>query len=274
MGFYNLPPHFFVNNSSSVTKPSMPKRKHSDDGQSHMADEHEDARTGPATLVIDPEGDLYMKLDAGSLKVSRKALSLSSPVFLAMLGANSKFKEATDMTVDYDGIQIVSFEWDKFETMTIIARIIHFQNHEVPERLTFYQLFQAAVMCDKYDLRRCLGPWTNVWTKPYLDCYTRQGYEEWLFMSIVFQYGGLFKDLTRHLIINSEISGQLCFLTHHSPFHLVLRPRDLFRLLRLVFQLLTQPWEKTLTPKSSRARHARHQHWFRSQRRHIFGRLR
>lgn len=48
-------------------------------------------------------------------------------------------------------------------------------------------------MCDKYDLKRCLGPWTNIWATPYLDCYKRQGYEEWLFMSIVFQYDDLFK---------------------------------------------------------------------------------
>ena len=61
----------------------MPKRKYSNDELPDMADEHQDTRTGPQTLVIDPEGDLYMKLDKGSLKVSRKALSLSSPVFLA-----------------------------------------------------------------------------------------------------------------------------------------------------------------------------------------------
>lgn len=84
-----------------------------------MSDEYQDTRTGPATLVIDPEGDLYMELNGGSLKVSRKALSLSSPVFLAMLGANSKFKEATNMTLDHNGVQIVSFEDDNFETMTL-----------------------------------------------------------------------------------------------------------------------------------------------------------
>ena len=88
----------------------MSKRKHSDDGQSNMFDNHQDTRTGPATLVIDPEGDMFIKLDGGSLKVSRKALSLSSPVFFAMLGVNSKFKEAIDMSLDHNGAQIVSFE--------------------------------------------------------------------------------------------------------------------------------------------------------------------
>lgn len=212
MGIFDLPPQFFAKNKSNI-KTRMAKRKHSNDGQSDMSDEIDGTRTGPATLVIDPEGDLYMKLDDGSLKVSRKALSLSSPVFLAMLGANSKFKEATDRTLDHSGVQVVSFEDDNFETMTIIARIIHLQSDKVPATITFKQLYQVAVMCDKYDLKRCLGPWTNIWATPYLDCYKRQGYEEWLFMSIVFQYDDLFKEVTRHLVINTEISEQGTLVT-------------------------------------------------------------
>ena len=255
MGIFDLPPQFFVNNSSSVTKPNMLKRKHSDDAQSNIADKSEDTRTGPATLVIDPEGDLYMKLDAGSLKVSHKALSLSSPVFLAMLGANSKFKEATNMTLDYDRIQIISFEEDSFETMTIMTRIMHLQSDQVPATITFRQLYQVAILCDKYDLKRFLGPWTDIWARPYLDCYTKQGYEEWLFMSIVFQYGGLFNEVTRHLVINSHISGNFGFLTHQSSFHHFLRPPH------FETRLPTSSKRETLTPKLLRARQARHEHW-------------
>lgn len=213
MSIFDLLPQSLAEDTSKVPKPSMLKRKHSNDGFSDMADDHQDARTGPTTLVIDPEGDLYMKLDGGSLKVCRKAISLSSPVFLAMLGVNSKFKEATDMTLDRDGVQIVLFEDDKFETMTIIARIIHLQNDNVPVSMTFKQLYQVAVLCDKYDLKRCLGPWTNIWATPYLDCYARPGYEEWLFMSIVFRFDGLFKEVTRHLVINSAISEQGTLIT-------------------------------------------------------------
>lgn len=192
----------------------MPKRKYSTGDPSDMANGLEDTRTGPVTLVIDPEGDLYMKLDTGSLKVSRKTLSLSSPVFLAMFGASSKFKETTDKTLDDEGVQIVTFDDDNFEMMAIIARIMHLQSDVVPGTLTFKQLYQVAVLCDKYDLKRCLGPWVGVWTAPYLDCYARQGYEEWLFMSIVFRYGGLFKEVTRHVIINSsELSEQGTLVT-------------------------------------------------------------
>ena len=79
--------------------------------------------------------------------------------------------------------------------------------------MTFEQLCQVAVICDKYDLKRCLGPWINIWATPHLDCYARPGYEKWLFMSRVFQNDALFKDITRHLIINSELSQQGTLVT-------------------------------------------------------------
>ena len=71
-------PHSSSRNTSNVKNFSMPKRKNSDGGQSDMADEHQVSRPAPVTLVIDPEGDLYMKLDVGSLQVPAK-LSLSAP---------------------------------------------------------------------------------------------------------------------------------------------------------------------------------------------------
>lgn len=113
--------------------------------------------------MIDSEGDSYMKLDGGSLKVPRKAFSLSSPVFLAMFGAISRFKEATNMTLDHDGVQSVSFEDDNFVAMTIVVRIIHLRSDQVSSRLEFEQLYQLAMICDKYDLKRCFGPGINVW---------------------------------------------------------------------------------------------------------------
>ena len=97
--------------------------------------------------------------------------------------------------------------------MAIITKIMHLQSDVVPSTLTFKQLYQVAVLCDKYDLKRCLGPWASIWATPYLDCYARQGYEELLFMSIVFRYDGLFKEVTRHIIINSELSEQGTLVT-------------------------------------------------------------
>ena len=156
-------------------------------------------------IDIDPEGDLIMDLHEGALKVSRKVLSLSSPVFLAMLGNHSRFKEA-NQTVGPNEIQTILFEDDNFEIMTIIAKIMHLQNGGIPKKMTFFQLYQVAVLCDKYDLRRCLGIWIDLWAKPHFESSPKDGYEGLLFMSIVFEHRILFKRITRHLILNTRIS--------------------------------------------------------------------
>ena len=178
-----------------------------------MSDRHEDTRFAAATIIVDADGDLIMRLKGGKLKVSRKVLSISSPVFRAMLGAECPFKEATDKAIERDGTQAVSFEDDDFQTMAIIVRIMHLQSDQVPEKLTFKQLYQVAILCDKYDLKRCLGYWPKIWATPYLNSYAIEGFEGWLFMSIVFGYDGLFKEVTRHLILNSKVSGDNSLVT-------------------------------------------------------------
>lgn len=171
-----------------------------------MTDRHEDTRFAAATIIIDTDGDLTMSLKGGNLKVSRKVLSLSSPVFRAMLGAESQFKESTNKEFERDGTQAVSFEDDDFQTMAMIARIMHLQSSQVPKKLTFKQLYQVAILCDKYDFKECLGPWPKIWAKPYLKSYALEGYQGWLFMSTIFGNEETFKDITRHLIVNSKVT--------------------------------------------------------------------
>ena len=178
-----------------------------------MSDRHEDTRFAAATIIIDADGDLTMRLKGGKLMVSRKILTLSSPVFRAMLGAECQFKEAADKEFERDGTQAVSFEDDDFQTMAMIARIMHLQSDKVPDKLTFKQLYQVAILCDKYDLKRCLGYWPKIWATPYLNSYGIEGYEGWLFMSTVFGYDGLFKEVTRHLILNSKVSRDNSLIT-------------------------------------------------------------
>lgn len=194
----------------------MFKRKFSSvssQSEDDMTDQHEDTRFAAATIIIDADGDLTMRVKGGKLKVSRKVLSISSPVFQAMLGAKSQFKESTDKEFERDGTQTVSFEDDNFQTMAMIARIMHLQNDQVPDKLTFKQLYQVAILCDKYDLKRCLGCWPKTWADPYLNSYALEGYEGWLFMSTVFGYDGLFKEVTRHLILNTKVSPNNSLMT-------------------------------------------------------------
>ena len=191
----------------------MSKRRCSSISSQSEGDRHEDTRFAAATIIIDVDGDLTMRLKGGKLMVSRKVLTLSSPVFRAMLGAECQFKEATDKEFERDGTQAVSFEDDDFQTMAMIARIMHLQSDNVPDKLTFKQLYHVAILCDKYDLKRCLGYWPKMWATPYLNSYGIEGYEGWLFMSTVFGYDGLFKEVTRHMILNSKVARDNSLVT-------------------------------------------------------------
>lgn len=159
------------------------------------------------STTIDQRGDVRLILDEGTLKVSRKALCLSSPVFLAMLGEDSRFWEASDKAVREDGVRDVPLRDDDFGTMEILMRIIHLQNGAVPITVSFQQLGEIAMVCDKYALRDCVVPWALLWSQPYLDSIEKDGFESWLFIPIVFQIEGAFTRITKHLILNTTVSS-------------------------------------------------------------------
>lgn len=156
--------------------------------------------------VIDRQGDLYMVLDNGRLLVSRKALCLSSSVFLAMLGEESQFSESKAKIIRSDGIQEITFRDDDFSAMQLVTNVIHLQNDKVPLNVSFQQLHQIAILCDKYDLKRCLGYWPEKWAAPWLDSYSKAGYEALLFISTTFRFPSTFKNTTKHLIRNAIVS--------------------------------------------------------------------
>lgn len=158
-------------------------------------------------IQIDTNGDVNLVLDDGTLKVSRKALCLSSTVFQAMLGDHSNFMEASQHAVGSDGIRNVHLEDDDYVATTILMKAIHHQNHTIPTKVSFDQLKDIAVICDKYDLRNCLLPWCQLWSQPYIDRVEQDGYESWLFMSIAFRNEGLFAQITKRLVLNTAVSS-------------------------------------------------------------------
>lgn len=159
------------------------------------------------STMIDPHGDVNLVLDDGTFKVSRKALCLSSPVFLAMLDDDSQFWEASDKAACKGRIRDIPLREDDFDTMEIVMRIIHHQNDTVPTKVSFQQLNEIAVVCDKYAFRELLIPWSFLWSQPYLDSVEKDGFESWLFISIVFRNEDAFTRITKHLILNTSLSS-------------------------------------------------------------------
>ena len=160
-------------------------------------------------VTIDRDGDLRMNFateeDRKGLLVNRHTLCLSSSVFRAMLGFDSPFKESARNATADGGIQDVTFEDDDFKTMEIIMNVIHLQHHNVPRGVSFEQLDKIAQLCDKYDFVRSLGPWPELWSKPYEVKIETKGYERWLFIAIVLKNAPIYSRITKHLILATRL---------------------------------------------------------------------
>jgi len=185
----------------------MPKRKASTSIPSN--DGHDSQAEGQTTVIV-PSGDLYMVFninDAESkrLLVSRYILCLSSKVFDAMIGDSSHFREATTPTLSRDGFSEVNIDDDDFPAMSTIMNILHLRHDRVPCRISFTQLRETAMICDKYDLTRSLGLWPATWAQHYVDRIEKKGFQDWLLVASVFKRKEAFTKITRHLMLNSKI---------------------------------------------------------------------
>ena len=176
----------------------MPKRK--------LSDRADEQQPNSMRTTVDPEGDLVLLVEDKELLVSRNVLCLSSSVFRAMLRKGSPFLESTNKTTSSDGLRQVRLEDDDFEILSIVANVIHVQHDKVPTEVPFGVLDTLAAVCDKYDLRKCLGLWLQKWSEPYLDKISNPGYERWLFIAMVFRNGPIFSAISKRLIIGTAIS--------------------------------------------------------------------
>ena len=77
-----------------------------------------------------------------------------------MLGDDFRFWEASDKAARENGVRDIPLRDDDFGTMEILLRIIHLQNEVVPTKVSFQQLGEIAIVCDKYALRKCVVPWS------------------------------------------------------------------------------------------------------------------
>lgn len=188
---------------------AMPKRKAS---TSELVDEENDSQDEIQTTVIVPSGDLYMVFNINDsqskrLLVSRYIICLSSKVFDAMMGDNSHFREGTNPKVSHNGFREVNFGDDDFVAMSTIMDILHLQHDRVPPYISFAQLREIALLCDKYDLVRSVGLWPATWAQEYADRTEEKGFHDWLLVASIFRQEEAFTNITKHLILNSKIDA-------------------------------------------------------------------
>ena len=155
-------------------------------------------------------GDVILKIPTATattrLRVSSHVLCTTSPVFRAMLGPHSQFREAAELRTRSTGNPYeLPIEDDYPYALTAILLALHCRSEMVPVNPAFKDLVELAIVWDKYDCRGGLLPWVDIWTAAWKPHMLDSGYEEWLFIAWVFGIKEVFDELSRKLILESYI---------------------------------------------------------------------
>lgn len=156
-------------------------------------------------VTLDASGDLFLLVNEGenqvTFLVSTKVLCLASPVWRVMLDPSGPFKEARPEN------DSVLFPEDDAQALQIVLYIAHLQFHSIPETLSFTQLLNLAIICDKYDTARLILPWFHKWETSLRNSALEQGHECSLLIAWVFRDLDTFKlvadTLVRTTCVNS-----------------------------------------------------------------------
>ncbi|TGJ81653.1 hypothetical protein E0Z10_g7115 [Xylaria hypoxylon] len=121
----------------------------------------------------DPDSDHEHELPVIYI-VCSKTLSRASPVWKALLYGG--FAESKPLYASSASDWVVELPDDNPKAMATILNIIHSRFESTPratEPIDLEDLYQLAVLTDKYDLTATLRPWVSAWME-----YAREEYEQ------------------------------------------------------------------------------------------------
>jgi hypothetical protein len=131
-----------------------------------------------------------------------------------MPGPDSTFKEACELRsgVGNGSGPLGIIIWgDDPDFLAILLYALHFRAEKVPRAVSFVQLWELAILCDKYDCASAMAPWIALWTRgpPQLEGNFSQCLVKWIFMAWVFDRDDLFRGVTRAIILEGRYYGMI-----------------------------------------------------------------
>ena len=158
------------------------------------------------TIYIDQDGDLDLVVGLGTESrtfcVSSKVMRLASPVWRAMLSPEHGFQESSPAT------NVITLPEDDVLSVFVVLLASHMRFQEIPGSVTFKQLVNLCVVCDKYDCISGLQPWLPGWLALYKESVAEPGWEEWSFVAWVVGDEAIFEQVTNNIILTSSIIGE------------------------------------------------------------------
>lgn len=103
----------------------------------------------------------------------------------------------------------VNLPEDDPDTLRIVPDIAHFQFHRIPNSLTYVQLLDLSILCDKYDMARLVLPWFQFhWKSSFLEHAQDHGKECSLLIAWVFLDEVTFNNLAPRLVTHSMLDSE------------------------------------------------------------------
>lgn len=144
------------------------------------------------------------RIEGCTIRVSRRAMALSSPVWRAMFAA-SKWAES--------GSKELALPDDDPEALLLLMRIAHLQFDAIPKvlakpdavRTPGCLCYRLAILCDKYDCVGLVTPWLSRWLDGWQPAPSFV--IEDLFICWAFGIKDTFKRLMVDLVLQSRLNG-------------------------------------------------------------------
>ncbi|KAK6519761.1 hypothetical protein TWF506_000059 [Arthrobotrys conoides] len=144
----------------------------------------------------------YENSDREGLKllVSRQVLSISSPIFKALLTLSEGVAE------NETGILQIYCNYPS--ALSIIFRLLHYDAPEDLFDIDFACFVQIGVLCEEYELHYALRPWMYIWSQKHVQYALDPGYEDWLFISKYFGAGEKLEELIELLVDQCSVISE------------------------------------------------------------------
>ncbi|KAK6530423.1 hypothetical protein TWF694_003775 [Orbilia ellipsospora] len=145
----------------------------------------------PDILEFSNSADLILEFTQGVTKrrgfVSSAFLANASEPWRQALDRDSALRNLPTELVSGKIFRILSIPSDyDAESIITIMQILHHRARKVPRTITFQQLVNIAVICDKYSLAESTLPWPEFWIDELANEKKNEGDERWLYISHVF----------------------------------------------------------------------------------------
>ena len=182
-----------------------------------MKRKYDDTLSPTSYSELDEDGDLELRVheadsdETKTFKVNKGTLCLASPVFRAMLGRKSKFREAVS-DAQQERPEITLKEDDAM-AMEIVLRVLHMKGAHVPNAISFPLLVAITSLCDKYALSKSMGYWPRVWAGVHYRSWYSHETEDWLLICSVFNFTQAMQKVAKNVILNSTMKSEQLILS-------------------------------------------------------------